>query len=272
MGTESTGESEVTVQLPADLVEWLDERAEDEAIPREELLVQLLSAYRTTVETSDEIVAGDDGIAVAIDDAVGSELEERLRAVETQLEAQAGVEERISSLQEEFDEKIEDVRNRVLQLRDAIRDRAPADHSHERLEEFDAISDRLEDVETAVDRLDDEMANVEDRTVAVETSLEEAESKLDRIARVVVALRKQIEGESSKSERTLDRIKHTAALEGIDVAKCDDCGRSVRIALLTEPACPHCEMTTSDLVPPESFFGKAKLLGTDAPALEEGDE
>lgn len=270
MATESAEEPDVTVKLPASLVDWLDERAASEDVDRDELLVQLLSAYRTTA-TADSDIEGD-GLDIAFSEAIESDLESRFRELESQLDAHEDLTERISSLETQLEEDVEDVRSRILQLRDAVRDRAPADHDHDAFADIETIASHLESVEGDIERLDATVGGLDDRTTNVETTLEEASEKLDRLARVVVSIRQQVDDDTSERDLALGRIKRTAAVEGIAVARCDNCEESVPISLLTEPVCPHCGFTLTDVEPGTSFFGKPTLLGTDAPALEEGNE
>lgn len=272
MATESAEEPDVTVQLPASLVEWLDERAASEDVDRKELLVQLLSAYRKTASANANADVEDERLEIAFGDEIESELDSRFRELQSHLEAHEDLTERIASLEVKLEEDVDDVRNRILQLRDAVRERAPEDHDHEAFADIEAIASHVESIEDDIERLDAALGGLDDRTTEVETTLEEATDKLDRLARVVVGIRRTVEDDTSELELALDRIKRTAAVEGIEVARCGNCEESVPISLLTEPVCPHCGFTLTDVEPGRSFFGKPTLLGTDAPALEEGSE
>jgi len=70
MASESSSERTLSVTLPADLEEWLDEQAAAADIDREELLVQLLTTYRMTADES--IGEGLEIDSQAIEDAVRS--------------------------------------------------------------------------------------------------------------------------------------------------------------------------------------------------------
>lgn len=249
MVTESADAREMSVQLPQSLAEWLEERAAAEGIDREELLIHLLAAYRKTVESDDSVAPSEASLA----DAVEDELDGRL-----------------SSLEERFETDIQDVRQRVLQLRDAVEERAPADHEHAAFDRIDELADRTDRIAADVERLDADADEATDGIESIEERLDEAASKIDRLARVLLAVRRAVDEDGAERRRILERLKRTAATEDIGRANCNGCGGSVRIALLVEPACPHCGMDLSDVVPARSFFRKPKLLGVDAPALEEG--
>ncbi|MFC6974060.1 hypothetical protein ACFQL1_04230 [Halomicroarcula sp. GCM10025709] len=95
------------------------------------------------------------------------------------------------------------------------------------------------------------------------------EDKLERVAWVVTDLREE-QGGQNTHRRAVDRIKRAAAQEGITAASCESCGEQVDIALLTEPQCPHCETTVTDVRPDGGFLRKKARLVT-ASQLEAGD-
>jgi chromosome segregation ATPase len=274
MATESADESELAVTLPPPLEEWLDERATTLETDREELLVQLVSTYRAAADLNDETGSVPDE----------AELDERIStAVESHMQASAIAENedidelsnRIDSLETEIEADIEDVRNRVLQVRDAVRERATKDHTHaetrQLAERVDGLAANLEDVGT-------EVTSAAETVEGLEARLSDVESKLDRLARVVVALRNRDTSEAAEREEQLDHIRRQANQQGVVEARCAACEESVRISLLTEPACPHCGTEARDIEPPNSVLGhalgigKAKLTGPEPPALEAGDE
>lgn len=259
MATESADGPDVSVTLPEPLDEWLDERAEELGVERAELLVRLASAYRASAELE------------------GGPLDDRSRdgaAAGPDRERVDGLEERLRELADTHREDLEDVRNRVIQIRDALRDRAAADHDHEEFEELaervDVLAGDLEDVGADVADLTDRMDQRDER-------LADVESKLDRLARVVLSIRNGGSGTGPAGE-ALEHIRETANRSGVDVARCVDCGRSVRIALLSRAACPHCDTEFRDLEEPASALGgwfdlrKPKLVGAEPLALESADE
>src|SRR6056297_1470057 len=157
MARESTDEGVITVELPPELDEWLDERARELGEPREELVTQLLAAYRTTtterhggdlataldVEGRVEDAMQDEldaAVAAAVDDVlterVDSTVRDRLPDITDAVESR--VEGRLDDVEDEFTEKITDVRERVVQLKRELDGKAPADHeAFETVEELD---------------------------------------------------------------------------------------------------------------------------------------
>jgi chromosome segregation ATPase len=247
MGTESTNEWELSVTLPPSLRGWLDERADELDIEREALLVQLLETHRSAAELDDDGLislfesanvegAPDAAIQRSIDEVVDGRLDDR--GVPQDLERRFDdVGGRIDDLEAKLSNNVEDVRERVIQLRDAVAERAPKDHSHA---EFDEISGHLGDLSAEIDALD---ARIDEIGAGIETAddrLETAESKLDRLARVVIALDHRVNSEVAKTYQVTE-IRRAANRDGSEVATCGNCEESVRIGLLSEPRCPHCD-------------------------------
>lgn len=256
MATESADGSDLSVSLPPPLEEWLDERAAALDVDREELLVQVLGAYRAAADLDD------DGVGAAAAD--GPDVREQVQAeVSEQLADREGsgsaADERLDALEADLEADLEDLRNRVLQLRDAVRNRAKTDHSHE---EFSRLADRLDDVARDV-------ADLSDTVSAVETDVADAKGKLDIVARVVLGLKSEGGDPGSEGRRHLEQLRTTANRRGVTEASCDACGESVSIPLLSEPACPHCEAELRDITTTGIIFSRAKLTGPDAAAEPE---
>lgn len=268
MATEPAEESETTVRLPAALVEWLDERAAAESVDRDELLVQLLSAYQTTATQADD---GETDIE-HIETALSASLEDRISAIESELTAVESVSEQLQTLESRHDSDMDDVRNRVLQLKGAIRNLAPADHTHYEFSKFRSVIADVSELEKTIEQLDTRLLAIDERVEEISTELSDSKSKLDRLARALVSLRDQLNERTAETDSTTDRIKQEAAVQGIHSAKCPECKNSVEIALLTEPACPYCEVLLKDVKPPSWFFGSATFVETETPALEGANE
>ncbi len=260
MATESADESDPSVSLPPSLEEWVDEHAASLDVDREELLVQVVSAYRAAADLDDDAGAG----SAAPDPET---LREEVRAeVETQLadrEVDAdAVDDRVDALESEVEENLESVRSRVLQLRDALRNRAEADHTHE---EFTRLSDRLDGVAADVAALSDDVS-------ALENELDDAGAKLDTLARVVLELRDRTADHGDDRARQLDQLRRAANRRGVTSAGCDSCGESVSVPLLTEPACPHCDAELRDLTTTGLIFDRTTLVGPETPSGDGGGD
>lgn len=273
MATDSADGSELDVSLPPSLAEWLDERAAALDLNREELLVQLVSTYRATADLEDDpTVDGfqDEELESRIAEIVDAELESVPPAAEFE-----PLEDRLDGLESELDENVEDLRNRIIQLRDEIKNRASKDHTHS---EIETLEDRLDGLAESIDEVGSDTADVANHVEGIDERLSDVESKLNRLARVVVALRNQHEETASERNAALDHIRLRANRLDITKARCESCDEDVRISLLTEPACPHCGTELRDVEPPGSTLGgmlnvrKPKLVDSKPPALESADE
>ena len=309
MASEST-EGAVSVDLPSELHDWLEEKATELGVEREQLLVQLVAAYRTAAEVDDgpAVLGPPDGstlpadavadavdgrVADIIDEQVSDTVEEHVAdAVEEQLGStvresaeplvtervnestkavQRQLGDRIDAVEEEFTEKLEDVRERVIQVKKEADAKAPADHTHEQLE-------AVADLDRSVATLEDELAELrstvekavpehESKITEVDARIAEMEDRLKTVAWVVSDLRDA--HESGKGLEAVERIKRAAAKADIERAKCENCGNKVTLALLTDPTCPHCDATVTNVEPDPGWFRKPKLRV--ASQLESGD-
>ena len=261
MATESADEPELSVSLPPPLEEWVDEHAASLDVDREELLVQVVSAYRAAADLDGNTDAGG-GSAPDLET-----LREEVRVeVETQLadrdvDARA-VDDRVDTLESEIEEDLKSVRNRVLQLRDALRSRADADHTHE---EFDRLADRLDGVAADAAELSDDVSTLK-------ADLDEAGARLDTLAQVVLELRDRTADRGDDRTRRLDRLRREANRQGVTDASCDSCGESVSVPLLTDPACPHCDAELRDVTTAGLIFTRATLVGAETSSGGGGDD
>jgi hypothetical protein len=265
MASESIEDGSLTVTLPSDLGEWLDDRARQLGVDREAVLLQLLASYRVAAELD-----GDPDGTLPVEDAVDQVLEDRI--AETTGAVREQLTERIDAVEADYAAKLDDVRDRVVQVKKETDGKAPRDHDHPEFGRVDTLADRLGDLS---DRLDDLERSVEDvhATVAerddvegIADRLEETQDRLQTVAWAVSDLREDAESRG----RAVERIKHAAAKADIDRARCEHCGNGVDIALLTAPECPHCQTTVTDVEPADGFFTKPQLLA--ASQLESGTE
>ncbi|MFU1782099.1 hypothetical protein ACM16X_12015 [Haloarcula japonica] len=287
MSSESTDDGGVYVELSADLDEWLTEQAETLGVPRDAVMKQLLAAYMTAADSDDEIddllqpsadeldavVAAtvdeklNGSVEAATESAVSSHLPDIADTVERQLA------ERFDALEADFQTKIEDVRERVVQVKQEADAKAPADHSHEEFDRLDALTQEIEEIETELAALrgdvTDSLETQDEHVADIDDRLDDVEDKLTRVAWVVSDLRDD-QGGRGQNQKAVDRLKRAAAQENISTARCSNCDEQVEIGLLTEPQCPHCNTTVSDVRPEGGIIrSKARLVA--AAQLEPGE-
>ncbi|MFC4553053.1 MULTISPECIES: hypothetical protein [Halorussus] len=245
------------------LDEWVDEKAEELGVSRRRLLERL----------------GGDVDASAIEEeflALAREFDDRLDATRDDLESE------VDAAREEFDEKIDDVRDRVIQVKRETDEKAPGDHDHPDLreqsedaaeradrlaEELASLSASVENLEATVDAGFD---NYEDVLEFLTEATDDLDAKLRTLAEVTVALREQTKTLAARhaARSAADELAHLANRRGVERGKCGHCGESVHVGLLAAPRCPHCASTFSDVEPKRGFFGSARLVVGDPPALE----
>ncbi|MFB6112135.1 MAG: CopG family transcriptional regulator [Halobacteriaceae archaeon] len=235
-------------------------------------------------ETGADAVASD-----GVDDAVATtrdiaELEAAIEAVESDLGS-----------------KVEDVRDRVIQVKRETDEKAPGDHDHEsveqRLEELAAavesletsvtdlerIEPTVESLESTVDELTETVDAIERRTEEgfenYETVLEDLldradtmEHRTEALGRAAAQLQQAVESLQSQTaarERAA-ALQREANRKGIREADCAACETTLDIALLDEAACPACETTFSGVSRRANFLRSHTLDTGDPPALEAG--
>ena len=262
--------SEPVEELPDDLEAWVAERAAADDTSRADVVRRLIAAHRLLDEQPGRLdgadAAGADG-----EPPVGAEEAPRSAAVEDLHARVNDLGDRVGGVETDLDEKVADVRDRVIQIKRETDAKAPADHDHPELaermdEEFGRIDRRLDEgfenyeevLEYLTERADDLADDADDRA-----------AKLRDVANAVVDLRRRITAiEGVVEERAaVTELRESANRQGIAEAACGSCGESVRLGLLDEPACPHCE-SPFDGVEPGGWFRSARLTVGDVPALE----
>lgn len=281
---------EHVTELPEELREWVENRADESDQTPADVLTQALTAYQLVESEGESLEAngGADASIVFLEDSEAFEdlesLENRLEEVESveeQLEQLEAIEQRLDAVEADVDEKIDDVRERVIQVKREADSKAPADHDHPQLhqrleralraaEEANATSKQLGQ---RVDRVDQGFENFEEVLEYLTDTAEELEEKLDVLAYTVIDLREsvgELEGTASARAAAAD-LKSAANREGLSTAKCGGCESKVQIALLSTPHCPHCGTTFREIEPAEGLFGSAYLRTGDQPALQRGE-
>jgi len=304
MASEST-EEQMSVTLPADLSNWLDEHAASLDIDREQLLVQLVASYRTTAEldedTSGTIFDTDsmgDPVEEYVDEQFEDELDWRIEetvqsiladtldeqveatvdqvATDTVSEATNAVQKqlsnRIDALEQDIDEKIDDVRTRVIQVKREADGKARRDHTHDEFEAVEELKTDVATLQTELEQLresyDETVPEQEAKVGEIKKTLDAVQDRLQTVAWVVSDLREA--QEKGGGLQAVERIKRAAAKADIERANCQNCGQGVTLSLMTDPNCPHCDTTVTDIEPKSGWFGSAKLLT--ASQLESGEK
>ncbi|MFB6159654.1 MAG: CopG family transcriptional regulator [Haloferacaceae archaeon] len=265
--------------LPDDLREWVDRRADERGVDAGDVVRRVLAAHRA-VERRDGGATpggGDDGVDPVTDrlDRLADRVDDlEADADATQTDRVDDLEARVESLSDDLDEMITDVRERVVQVKRETDAKAPADHDHDDLRESAERARRTAaDLETRVeaveDRLDDGFADFREVVEGLADETDDLAARTERLARVAVDLRERVDDlEAQRNAReAVDELRRTANRRGETTAACEACGRTVRLGLLARPRCPHCDAAFEDLDPSSGFFGSATLRTGTPPAL-----
>lgn len=239
--------------LPAELEEWLDDRAAEAGRDRGEVLARAVATYRLLAEAEE---AGD---------------------IEPLDERVAELADRLDELEEDTDERIEDVRDRIVQVMQVAQSKADADHEHPELRaRIEEASDGAADVAAlrrALAELDRQVEGGFENYEAVLSSLadraDETDDKLDTLASAVVDLRERVTDlEAANARRNaVEELQRDANSRNVGAADCEGCGKRVHIGLLSAPRCPHCREPFEGVKPGSRFLGSATLVTGDQPAL-----
>ncbi|PSQ08467.1 CopG family transcriptional regulator [Halobacteriales archaeon QS_6_71_20] len=258
--------------LPDVLREWVESRAAetgrspDEVLARAVRLSRLLDEHDDALPSAEALADGDDAARLDI------------------------VESRVDELDAELDEKIEDVRSRVVQLKRETDAKADADHDHADLREaaesaagageVDAVADDVEAAEAEVaeleatvtelsERFEDGFANYEEVLEYLTDSADEHDAKLSTLASVLSDVRTRLSRVEAREarRRAAEELQAEANRIGVASASCSACGSTVRPGLLSSPECPHCGATFEAVEPADGFLGSPTLAVGDRPAL-----
>lgn len=188
----------------------------------------------------------------------------------------------VDDLREEFVDLIEDVRERVIQVKRETDAKAPDDHDHDHLraqaESANARVERLagevQSLESTVEdlraRLDAGFDNYEEVLEYLTDATDDLDEKTTTLARAVVDLRDQTATLTARNatRAAADELAREANRHGVTSADCGHCDREVHVGLLDAPECPHCASTFSGIDPKQGFFGSNTLVVGDPPALD----
>lgn len=267
--------------LPESLETWVENHAATTDAEPEDVVARAVTLYRLVEDHAESA----DGVPGDVDDLVETveEFDQRIDALDQQLGGlndQVGrLNGRVATVERDLDTKIDDVRQRVIQVKQEADAKAPADHDHpdlrQRVDAAETTAARGErQVEDLRDDVDSGFENFEEILTHLTDEAETFDDKLTRLAQVVVDLRRRTEAVEQHLARqdALEDLKRTANKQGDTRAQCADCSRPVDIGLLTEPRCPHCDAGFVDVEPSGRFFGSATLQTGHPPALVAGDE
>lgn len=260
---------DVSIRLPPGLEEWLTEQATEMNRSREDVVRELVAAYRSMASGDD---AGDVLTADDVDEFVDAD------ALEAYVERSA-FDEALDEHREKFEALLDDVRKRVVQVKREADAKAPADHDHEALEgRVDALAADVTSTSEAVEaleaNLDAGFENFEDVLEYLTETTDELEGKTGTLARVLVDVRSEVERLSAQQSRRAEAeaLQLAANREGVRTAKCGECESPVDISLLSVPECPHCASTFSDVEKRSGLFSSNRLVTGDPPALPGGQD
>lgn len=248
---EMAGQPEDT--LPDELQRWVDERVADSGEDPADVLSRAVTLYRLVEKHTTP--AGEEMPPV-------EDIESNLEQLTDQL---SDLDDRVEGLEGDLEEKITDVRERVIQVKRETDAKAPAEHDHDEIREH---------LDTLDGRLDQGFDNYEEILSYLTDETENLDGKLTRLAQIVVSLRRRTERVEQQVTRldAVDDLKRSANRQGLRKAKCEECGGSVSLGLLTEPACPHCGCGFVDVEPTGRLFSSGTLVTGGPPALTAGDD
>lgn len=293
MASDTPGEASVSVNLPESLSRWLDDKASEEGRSREDVLLQLLSAYRKV----DGLEGGDvdppggmggEGLA-GLPAGLGEELEALVdERVEQRIEEAAvdnGVDEaeldqRLNDVESRYTDLLKDVRDRVVQIKREADEKAHSEHDHPELaaavEDLEGQAADLEtvtaDLERLAEQVDAGFTNYEEVLVYLSDTIDQVSSRQTTLAKALVETRDELRKLAARdtARSTVEDLKREANQYGVRTADCEECESQVDVGLLSRGACPHCSATFVGIEPARGFFSSDTLATGDRPALQAG--
>jgi chromosome segregation ATPase len=243
--------------LPDDLREWVERRADERGVDPETVLSRAVLVHREA-----------ERLAEAEDEDGPAALSARLDRLDRLDDEVRGVADRLDRLDDEVEELVEDVRERVVQVKRETDAKAPADHDHPDLR--DEVAGARDTVDQLDEQLTADLSEVRDRLAGLDDRTADLADRTETLARVAVDVRDDVRAlRSAAADRAAaDELRRTANRHGDAAADCEACGRTVRLGLLSRPRCPHCDATVSGLDPSPGFLRSATLRTGDRPALD----
>jgi chromosome segregation ATPase len=248
-------EGEQSEAFPAELRAWVERKAAERNAEPEAILARAAAVYRLLDAESDGSAAPLDELAADVDTLA----------------------DRVDAVEDELDYKIDDVRDRVVQIKRETDAKAPREHGHPDLD--DRVNEAVHaaaDAESAVadleTRLDRGFENYEEILEYLTDVTDELDENVETLAGAVVDIRAEVRRVSAAEHdrRAVDDLRTAANRHGERTASCADCSATVDLGLLARPNCPHCEAAFVDFEPATGFFASATLSTGDRPALTDG--
>ncbi|MDZ7850358.1 MAG: hypothetical protein U5K70_05950 [Halodesulfurarchaeum sp.] len=181
----------------------------------------------------------------------------------------------LEELEAKIEADIQDVRERVIQVKRETDEKSPASHEHESLETaLEELESELEATRERLDRTESQLeGGFENFEEILETLLDrtsDLESDVDTIGRALKSMRQTLDtvAEREQQRARADHLKETAAGRGVRTAKCEGCKSKIDVALLSEARCPTCGESFHTLDANPGFFGTSILETGERPALE----
>ena len=295
---------EQATNLPEPLREWVEARAAETGRSPPEVLARAAAAYRLLDEHDDLLPEPRDGELPSRVAALETDLDElRDRVVRLGNEIDTGtagetsavdaelaeVESRLTDLEATLDEQIQDVRERVIQVKRETDEKAATDHDHPELraELETAVDDATTAAETAESALteaetlasdlsetqatlDGGFDNYESILRGLKEGTDEVRDRTDRLVTAVTQLRDRVVELETAAERRADAetLQQDATQKGVTDAVCNACESTVYLGLLGGARCPHCEAPFERIDADTGLFRPARLIVADRPALE----
>jgi len=261
---------------PSSFEDWLDQQAEAENLPREELFQKLISSYWTVNEMSEiwstvsenpnsvdfPDSASTDGAPTQAESETGSSniSSEKIANLEDQVDELSGQVDDTSDRQTELEKQLLTLAERFSQLSNEIDDESHPDYAD--LNQLEArIDEQIGQINSQ------HSARFEDINVLFRHLLNMVESLEKELSRVQTIA--QDERDRRRREQALLQTLSQRARElGVTSGICQSCESDVDLTLLARPYCPACGQEFQDLTQKTSWgiFSSTKIHTQDPPA------
>ncbi|WP_313694425.1 CopG family transcriptional regulator [Halorarum halobium] len=254
--------------LPDGLREWVRSRAAETDRSPEQVLERATAAYRLLSDHDGDLPAFDG------DSSPNGDGEGYLGLAD----AVADLDARVGAVEDDLDQKIDDVRSRVVQVKRETDAKAEADHDHPELERTaesaatlaDEVDELRADLAALESTFEAGFGNYEEVLECLTETVDDLEGKADTLASVAAGVRTRLGKLEAREARARAgaELQNEANRIGVETATCGACGSTVRLGLLSAPECPNCGGTFESVEPSSGFFGSATLPVGTRPALE----